>query len=159
MKELLTKERKKKKGFTLIELIIVLAIIAIIAAIAIPNFTKVRADSKVKADTQSAETIRRITLTLVTDEKVLPGDTFTVTAGTAGTAGAASTASTATEPNSKKISTSDLSEYFKEVKKPQQGNTENYVVTVGEDSNVTVVVGTVTVDQTGARKTTVTSAP
>ena len=33
---------KKKKAFTLIELIIVLAIMAIIAAIAIPNFMAVR---------------------------------------------------------------------------------------------------------------------
>ncbi|WP_319001033.1 prepilin-type N-terminal cleavage/methylation domain-containing protein [Clostridium algidicarnis] len=125
MKELLTKERKKKKGFTLIELIIVLAIIAIIAAIAIPNFTKVRTESKVKADTQSAETIRRITLTLVTDEKVLPGDKFTVTEGTA-----------TKEPD-----------YFKEVRKPQQGNIENYEVTVDTESNVTVVVGEVTVPE------------
>ncbi len=59
---------KKKKGFTLIELIIVLAVMAIIALIAIPNFAAVRNNSKVKADLQSCETIKRTALMLVSDE-------------------------------------------------------------------------------------------
>lgn len=67
---------KKKKGFTLIELIIVLAVMAIIALIAIPNFAAVRNNSKNKADLQSCETIKRTVLMLVSDE------TVTVTAGT-----------------------------------------------------------------------------
>ncbi|MBU3196309.1 prepilin-type N-terminal cleavage/methylation domain-containing protein [Clostridium algidicarnis] len=152
MRELLTKERKKKKGFTLIELIIVLAIVAIIAAIAIPNFTKVRAESKSKADIQSAETIRRITLTLMAEDKVLPGDTFTVIAGDVSQATIKGEAKNA----------AGLKEYFKDVKAPQQDLAEdkkNYVVTIsktaassgGESAvkedigNVTVVVGEVTV--------------
>lgn len=141
MKEISNKKRKKK-GFTLIELIIVIAIIAIIGAIALPNFTKIRTESKVKADVQSAETIRRITLTLLTDEKVLPNDTFTVTAGAA------------TEPTSKKLTAAEISEYFKEVKKPQQDAVADYDVSVASDGNVTVVVGAKTVDQSGAKDTT-----
>ncbi|MVX62572.1 prepilin-type N-terminal cleavage/methylation domain-containing protein [Clostridium chromiireducens] len=48
---------KKKKGFTLIELIIVIAIIAILAAIAIPKFGQVKKDANFRADQANAKII------------------------------------------------------------------------------------------------------
>ena len=66
----LKRQNKKKKGFTLIELIIVIAIIAILAAIAIPNFLSIQRKAKVKADIASAKTIYDATSALIAEGKI-----------------------------------------------------------------------------------------
>jgi len=53
------KSLKNEKGFTLIELIIVIAIIAIISAILAPSFARMTARSRLKADISSARELTR----------------------------------------------------------------------------------------------------
>lgn len=48
-----------KKGFTLIELMIVIAIVGILAAIAIPNFTNMRDQASISAAFASLQNVRK----------------------------------------------------------------------------------------------------
>lgn len=65
------KLRNKKKGFTLIELIIVIAIIAILAAIAIPKFGEVRKKANTNSDIANAKTIANAATALIAEGEVV----------------------------------------------------------------------------------------
>ena len=74
MKKLSIKEmRKKKKGFTLIELIIVVAIIAILAAIALPKFGNVKKDANISADLATAKNIQSTIAKGIAENKIQIG--------------------------------------------------------------------------------------
>jgi prepilin-type N-terminal cleavage/methylation domain-containing protein len=84
------KNINKKKGFTLIELIIVIAIIGILATIAVPKFGNIQKDAKIKADIASAKVIADAASTEYVQENItsLPAN-MAVVSLTAGTPGAA----------------------------------------------------------------------
>lgn len=137
------KQNKKKKGFTLIELIIVLAVMAIIGAIAIPNFAAVRDNSKVKADRQSCKTIQRTVLMLLADGTITVNKTPASTADVysvaySGTPALATVTASATGNAGYK---DELEEALKDTKKPQTDTT--FSISIDDKENVTVTTGSV----------------
>lgn len=60
---------KNKKGFTLIEIVIVIVIIAILAAILVPNLTKWIDKAKIAALKSEADTVRNAVAAQILDEK------------------------------------------------------------------------------------------
>lgn len=65
---------KKSAGFTLIELMIVIAIIGILAAVAVPNFLNARDRARVSAAASAVHTIRTALEMYMVDEDCYPED-------------------------------------------------------------------------------------
>lgn len=51
---------KNIRGFSLVEIFIVLVVIGILAAIAIPNYTSLKSDSEIKQSAQKIATVQRV---------------------------------------------------------------------------------------------------
>ncbi len=141
------KINKRKKGFTLIELIIVLAIMAIIAAIAIPNFTSVKEHSKSKTDVQSCEMIKRNMMTLIADETIVPSSVSMVATYTISSATVTGTPDNdATAPAKDGFTSTEktaIHDALASIKAPQAKTAVNYRITFAATSG-DVTVATVT---------------
>ncbi len=68
----LQKLRKSKKGYTLTELIVVVAILGVLAAVATPLITGQISKAKSTADTANARTIENIVRIKIADEGTFP---------------------------------------------------------------------------------------
>lgn len=102
MRELLSRIWKKDEGFSLIELIIVIAILAIIAAIAVPNLLGNIQKANVTTDQSNAKLIADAMSVAIANDPDLVGSSFAITEFTAAGATALSTAS---NPNGAKVIT------------------------------------------------------
>ena len=82
MKNLMKKIRKSNKGFTLVELIIVIAIIAVLTAVAAPQYIKYVDKGRLAKDQNTAASIQTVVEAALVDLNSDAIDTNDVTAGT-----------------------------------------------------------------------------
>ena len=88
------KFRKNNKGFTLVELIIVIAIIAVLSAVIAPQYLRYVEKSKVSADKDTAAAIEQVVNVLVADGIATADEDYviwTVSGDDAGLSGAGAT--------------------------------------------------------------------
>ena len=128
------KKFTNKKGFTLMEMLIVVAIIAILIAVAIPTFNNALNKAKVGTDTANIRSGYAAAKVEVLTGKVNKGDTYTLNADGSVKAGAGGDYTTVGKPaEDVKIGESTVTKW-------DVGQTVTY--TVGDDGAITIKVGT-----------------
>lgn len=129
---MIKKGNKTKKGFTLIEMIIVIAVMAIIGAIAIPNLSAVKDNVAKKADNESCATIERTTKMVLADKdlsKYTAKYNVTFNNGDVSVSGA-------NDKGDGNVA-SELQKCLADIKEPQADGKKGFVISI-ENSKVTV---------------------
>ena len=96
MKNLMNKIRKSNKGFTLVELIIVIAVIAILSAVVAPQYIKYVERSRQGVDASTLQEVKHIVEIEAGTTEGLVASTVKVTGSTAALSGTGSFDSTST---------------------------------------------------------------
>lgn len=157
-----TNNKKKKRGFTLVELVIVLAVMGIIALIAIPSLAGTKENFKIKSDKKSCETIKRaVEIIALDDEEALAEGEYLVGWGANNKVSTVTvklaTGKTATSNETETASTIEKS--LKDTNAAQTDKADKYLVKVEDKGKVITVsvvnsTGAVINNITTAKKTT-----
>lgn len=118
---------KKKKGFTLIELTVVLAIMALMITVVAPNFKGVKDNATSKIDKQNCITIQRAVEMLLSDDSIKSNGVITIDPPDNGELLSSHITSTTADLSSN--AKSELANILYDLKKPHNGNGQ-YTVTI-----------------------------
>lgn len=157
MLKFLNKKKNDNKGFSLVELIIVVAILAILVGLLAPQYLKYVEKSRKSADASNLdEMVRAIQVYAADAEETLPEDTYTITIKKDKTEVEAASAKKA---DNVKVATKALDEAAPDwaktkLKSNKWGNGETEA---GKKANVTSISAIIKVEQDGG--TTVTYTP
>ena len=146
MLKFLNKKKNDNKGFSLVELIIVVAIMAILVGLLAPQYLKYVEKSRKSADASNLdEMVRAIQIYAADAEETLPADTYTITIN------ATSTGVTATKNGSKTVAERALNENAPDWAKTKlkSNKWDNGETLETQKGNATSVSAEITVAQDG----------